>query len=316
MSDIASRMQSLYQRFGDIPGVFIELHRSLVAVRVDNAVASATVFLQGAQLSHFQPHQQQPVIWCSPTCDYSPGTPLRGGIPLCWPWFGDLNRNPDGVSAKTYIKEASAHGFARNRDWELLDIEQTTDRQQTTLVLGLTLQEGEVPGWPFATTLRLRIQVGSSLQLEFLTHNIGSSTLVYSSALHSYYAVSNIDSVSLDGLDGLEYIDCLRDWTSGHQQGALRIDREVDRIYHNTERDITLIDGGWKRAIHVKSRGSRSAVVWNPWNEKAQRLSQFPDSAYREMMCIETANVDRDCITLQPGESHSLSLEVQTTPLS
>lgn len=315
MTAIADTMQSLYRRFGEIDGVQIELHQSLLAVRVENTRAAATVFLQGAQLSHYQRHDEPAVIWCSPDCEYREGTPLRGGIPICWPWFGDLQKNPSQVSAKARLDTAQAHGFARQRQWQLEDI-RTPHAGQTELVLRLRLAADEEPAWPWPTLLTLSITVGESLALQLSVENLSDSKVCFSSALHSYFAVSQIDAISIDGLDGLDYIDCVDSWKPQRQQGALLISSEVDRIYHGTTTPITLIDSGWGRAIQVLSEGSNSAVVWNPWNEKSRRLSQFADDAFRSMICIETANADRDCITLEPGQQHRLNLELLTTILS
>lgn len=309
MTNIADTMQSLYQRFGDIPGVQIELHRSLLAIRIDNENASATVFLQGAQLSHYERKDEPPIIWCSPLNDYSEGKPLRGGIPVCWPWFGDLDKNPDIVSAKPLAKNAAAHGLARNRLWQL-DAVEALNPGQTRMTLSLDLKAEQEQAWPFATHLSLEVTVGEDLRLAFNVRNHSDSTVTFSSALHTYFAVSHITQVSLEGLQGLDYIDCMLDWSHHCQQGALSIDREVDRIYLGTSRVITLQDQGWARSIAVQTEGSDSTVVWNPWNEKARRLSNFPDSAFADMLCIETANADQDCVTLEPGCSHQLAVTI------
>lgn len=309
MVDTAEILQSLYRRFGDLPGIQIELHKSLVAVQVENAAASATVFLQGAQVSHYQLRNQPPLLWCSPLCDYRPGQPLRGGIPICWPWFGDLARNPDTLSAKAGLQHAPAHGFARQQQWQLDSIA-TPNPGLTVLTLSLVLADKEQVAWPFATRLSLQVTVGNSLALDFGVENLGYEGVCYSSALHTYFATSHIDNTVVDGLDGLEYIDTLLDWRIFHQSGPLRIDRETDRIYLDTQQPVSIVDSGWRRAITLNTRGSNSAVVWNPWNEKARRLSQFADDAYLEMLCIETANVDRDIVTLAPGAKHQLTLEL------
>lgn len=313
-TDTAATMQSLYRRFGEIPGIQIELHRSLLAVQVQNAAATATVFLQGAQLSHYRRHGEPPVIWCSPQCDYTEGTPLRGGIPICWPWFGALDRNPDPVREQL-AGTAGAHGLVRHRPWALIDVQPLDDRL-TRLVLALHLAAGEEPAWPAATALTLTLDIGDTLCVSLNVDNRSDDTVCFSSALHSYFAVSRIDRVSVDGLHGLDYIDCLRDWSTRRQQGPLIVDAEVDRIYFGTEHPITLVDTGWQRVLSVESSGSDSAVIWNPWTEKSRRLSQFADDAYRDMLCIETANAATDFIRLPPSQQHELSVTVRCRPLS
>ncbi|MEH6604537.1 MAG: hypothetical protein V7711_03060, partial [Pseudomonadales bacterium] len=140
--DIASTMQQLYAQFGELPGVTIELHKELIAISVVNQAATATVFLQGAQLSHYQLPNQHPIIWCSDLCDYSEGQSLRGGIPVCWPWFGDLNRNPDKLKQQVTGLDAPAHGFVRKQIWQLDNVQILNDKT-TQLVLSLAVRKNE-----------------------------------------------------------------------------------------------------------------------------------------------------------------------------
>lgn len=313
-TDLGQQMQQLYQQFGDIAGVTIELHQDLLALRVDNDQASATVFLQGAQLSHYQKQGEQAIIWCSPECDYTAGVPLRGGIPVCWPWFGELAKNPDAVQQQINLNEAPVHGFARQRQWQLSAVE-AIHSGLTRLQLQLSLAEGEEALWPWATELQLTILVGESLELSLEVHNSSEQSLCFSSALHSYFSVADIDQVSITGLEGLSYIDFMDDWRQYKQQGALIIDREVDRIYSGTANSIQLVDQQWQRSIRVSNEGSNSAVLWNPWQEKSRRLPHFADDAYKRMLCIETANADQDFVQLAAGDTHRLALTISSSTL-
>ncbi len=316
-SDIGQQMQQLYSQFGQLDGVVIELHKDLLAVRISNKAATATVFLQGAQLSDYQTAAQQaaglpPVIWCSDQCDYREGTSLRGGIPICWPWFGDLTRNAEAVKQQIpdSNKPLSAHGFVRTRLWDLLAVE-TIDPETTRLHLQLRLAENQEPLWPYHCELNMLITVGTTLSMDFAVTNLSSTTLSFSSALHSYFGVNAIDDTLVGGLDGHAYIDSLDDWQEKHQQGSLVIDQEVDRIYRGTDQAITIKDA--QRRITLQSQGSNSAIVWNPWIEKSKRLSNFADNDYRRMLCIETANAEQDFIQLGPNNSHHLNLNISTT---
>ena len=313
--DIGQQMQQLYSQFGELEGVSIELHKELLAIRIDNQQATATIFLQGAQLSHYQKNGEQPTIWCSPHCDYQAGQPLRGGIPLCWPWFGDIKKNPAAIQQLINQPDASAHGFIRNRDWQLLKVEQP-HAGLTQVELGLTLSEGEEPLWPFATQLSLTISIGEQLQLHYTVHNQSPHSVVFSNALHSYFAVSDISQVQVNGLENLNYIDCTDKRSKQRQQGPVIIDKEVDRNYSGTYSDISLVDKRWQRVITLNVQGSNSAVLWNPWQDKAKRLSQFADNAYQQMLCIETANIDADSVELAHNESHQLTLTISSSTLS
>jgi glucose-6-phosphate 1-epimerase len=322
--NLREQMQTLYRQFGEVAGIHIELHKELLAVRVENEQATATVFLQGAQLSDYrikQPgKQQQPIIWCSPQCDYLVGQPLRGGIPVCWPWFGELARNPHAVQQQipeTALQQttAPAHGFVRNRNWQLTQAQAITPHL-TRLQLELKLAAAEEPLWPYATDLRLTIDIGATLLLTFAIINRSSQSVNFSAALHSYFAISDIDQVAVDGLQSLSYIDCMANWETKRQQGLVTIDAELDRIYSGTHNGITLIDKDWQHSINLRTEGSNSAILWNPWQEKARRLSQFPDSAYREMLCIESANAGDDCVALATGETHKLCLTISQSRLN
>ncbi|WP_101759984.1 D-hexose-6-phosphate mutarotase [Oceanicoccus sp. KOV_DT_Chl] len=312
--DIGQQMQQLYQQFGELPGITIELHKELLAINIENDMAQATVFLQGAQLSHFQPKQQaQAVIWCSPDCDYRQGQSLRGGIPVCWPWFGDPSRNPEAVQQLMGAEPLSAHGIVRNQLWDLRAIE-IVNTGHTRLTLSLTVENE--PAWPYTCQLQLMIDISDQLQLHWQITNLSQQTLSFSGALHSYFAVSKISQLAVNGLENLNYIDCLDQWQLKSEAEPVIIDREVDRIYQQCSNRVSLLDSGWQRLIHIDSQGSNSAVLWNPWIEKAKRLSHYPDDAYQAMVCLETANIVDDMVTLAAGASHQLSITISTESLA
>jgi glucose-6-phosphate 1-epimerase len=306
----ALQIQQLYQRFGELPGITLELHRNLVAVAVNNDVASATVFLQGAQVAEYQRHGHQPVLWLSPECDYRIGQALRGGIPICWPWFGELARNPTAVINTVNSSEpAPTHGLVRERLWQLADI--NCDNPACTLLqFTLDLPADELALWPYHCQLLLSVQVGESLQLALTVNNLSDQTLHYSSALHSYFAASAIEQVALQGMEGCQYHDCLQDWQLMQQQGEIHFSAETDRLYYHNGQTIIAQDKQWQRRIHIASSNSTSTVVWNPWQAKSKRLSCFADDAYQQMFCIETANAGDDFVTLKAGEKHSLGLQI------
>jgi glucose-6-phosphate 1-epimerase len=268
----------------------------------------ALIALQGAQVLHYQPTGQQPVIWLSELAAFKPGQALRGGIPVCWPWFGDLDRNPEAVRAMHDGSGAApAHGLARAVQWEV--VETAGDADQVTALLRLSAPDG-LPGWPHAARLELRVTLGTSLALELTTHNLGSKPLTLSQALHSYFSVSDSRAASVDGLDGVDYVDSLQDWKRVRQQGAVTIEGETDRIYVGIDRELIIRDPGWHRSIRLRLRNSRSAVVWNPWVEKAKRLSQFAEDAWQRMLCVETTRAWDDLMVVAPGESGSMAVDI------
>ncbi len=309
MNDIATQMQSLYSQYGELAGISIELHKELIAITVENQAATACVFLQGAQISHYSHSDQPAILWLSPCCDYRAGQPLRGGIPICWPWFGELDKNPAPVRQQINSDNTPAHGFVRNRDWQLADVS-IINPALTRLCLKLDIAAGEEALWPFATQLQLNIEIGNQLKISLEITNRDSRSFHFSAALHSYFALSDITAIHIDGLDDKPFVDSLDHWQQKQQQGPITFTGEVDRIYQQLEDPITLIDPDQQTTITVQAEGSNSAVIWNPWCDKAKTLSQFTDDAYRQMVCIETANALDDCIELAPGNSHCLGANI------
>jgi glucose-6-phosphate 1-epimerase len=317
---LAEQMQQLYQQYGELAGITIELHKELLAINIENKAASATVFLQGAQLSHYQQKEQQPTLWCSEQCDYKTGQSLRGGIPICWPWFGDIERNPQSIqqqfdTSATSIEQAPAHGFARNIMWQLDNITIDSD-EQTQLTLSLDTQTNAPDYWPYPCRLQLLISVGKQLSLRLVVENNSQQALTFSNALHTYFATSDIDQTQISGLENLSFQDCVDDWQIKTQTGSVCINQEVDRIYQGSTKAISIHDKQWQRTTVVSSEGSSSAVLWNPWIEKSTRLSQFKADDYQHMLCIETANVMDDCRQVDAGESYALELTITSTSLS
>lgn len=282
----------------------------LVCWRIRATGSELLVAQQGAQILSYQQGEQPPLIWLSPDAAYQRGQSVRGGVPVCWPWFGDLRRNPQAVQAHYHLEQAPAHGLVRALDWELLGIDEGGDA--VTLRFAYDTRTQPLEGWPRDVGLTFVVRLADDLGMSLETYNRGTEPLTLSQALHSYFAVSDVRQVSVEGLQGCRYIDTLQDWQELRQQEALVFDAETDRIYFDTAARLSIVDPGWGRRIHLDARGSRSAVLWNPWVDKAKRLSQFPDDAWQNMLCIETANVLEDVVQLNAGERHRLELRLSS----
>lgn len=269
---------------------------------ITNAQATATVALQGAQLLAFQPHGEQPVLWVSSHANYLPGKAIRGGVPICWPWFGPHPSDPT----------LPQHGFARTSIWTPI-LSTARDDGATELQLALRDSAATRALWPHAFAILLTISVGSVLQLSLDIHNTGDEPFVSSGAFHSYFAVGDATALRVEGLDGHHYFDQL-DGQTRQQHGPVLISGETDRVYRDAPGPLTIVDPLLGRHIRIDSAGSDSAVVWNPWIEKAQRMADFGDDEYRAMLCVETANARDDARTLAPGNSHLLEARISTTP--
>ena len=272
-----------------------EIADGVIVAEVANAHAISNIVLQGAHVATFQPRGEEPVIWLSPNAKFAPGKSIRGGVPVCWPWFG-----PHQTDSKL-----PGHGFARTVPWELLDTKALEDGS-TFLCFGLIGNDTTRAQWPHPSTVQLEVTVGKSLRVELVTANTGSQPFELGEALHTYLQISDIANMTIRGLEGCEYNDKVGETARRMQQDGIVISSEVDRVYVNTEADCVIEDKGLKRAIRIRKQGSRSTVVWNPWTEKAEKMGDFGEKLHRDMVCVESANALENVVTVAPGETHRL----------
>lgn len=278
----------------------------LLGICINNVHASAKLFLQGAHVTHFQPHDKPNLLWISSEVEYKTGKAIRGGVPICWPWFGDLARNPAVVQQQYATTDLPAHGSARSHHWQLASIE-TLDNAATALTLVIMSDElSDIP-MPSGIALSLRVIIGPELSLELTCSNQSSDEFSYSNALHTYLPIEDLSNVQVRGLEDCRYIDTLQNWQENTQVGPLQIAGETDRIYLGDIGNLIVEDAS--RHLQLKSN-SHSLVAWNPWADKAERLSAFGNQDYWQMLCLETAQIMDDCISLRPGESHTCRMEL------
>ena len=294
MTDIAA----LNARYG-IPGQLTVKAGpgDLAMVEVANAQASATLALQGAQVLQWAPLGQQPVIWLSGAARYAIGKSIRGGIPLCWPWFGPHPSEAD----------FPAHGFARTSLWEIVDTQVLADGA-TRIGLRLKHTDASRALWPHAAELECQISVAATLEIDLLTRNTGSASITIGQALHTYFAVSDVRRTRIEGLEGCHYLDKVDGGRRKEQMGPVSFVAETDRTYLDTAADCLIDDPGLARRIRIHKRGSRSTVVWNPWIEKATRLGDLGADGWLHMVCVESANAADDVVTVPPGAEHRLEV--------
>ena len=272
---------------------FVDNGHGLPVAEIQTAQASARLALQGAQVLAWQPAGHLPVIWLSQAAVFEPGQAVRGGVPVCWPWFGARAGLP-------------AHGFVRTRLWELRDVSEDL-AQPMVLRLGLRDDDSTRALWDFAFDLELVVTVGATLTLALTTRNTGDQAFTLTQALHSYFCVGDIAQTSVQGLDGTDYLDKVQDFALARQTGPLEFRGETDRIYINTRADCRIEDRLWQRRLQVAKTGSSSTVVWNPGREREQTLPDMAAGAYRGMLCVETCNAGPDQISVAPGCAHTLS---------
>lgn len=274
----------------------------LPVAQIANAHALATVALHGGHVTAFQPRGQEPVIWLSRFARYKVGKAIRGGIPVIWPWFG-----PHATDASN----KPSHGFARTTMWQVVATDvlanHANQNEATQIRLAISDNEHTHALWPYAFELQVVITVGETLQVELVMCNRGDEPFTCGGALHSYFKVSDVTDIAIHGLEDTVYIDKLEHSQRKVQQGAITISAETDRVYLDTTSDCVIDDPGLSRRIRIQKSGSRSTVVWNPWSAKAQRMGDFGDEEYPEMVCVETANAGDDLVTVPSGGEHRLT---------
>jgi glucose-6-phosphate 1-epimerase len=281
-------------RFEDGPG-------GLVRAVISKPAAEADLYLQGAHLAHWKPRGQRPMLYVSPKSLFAPGKAIRGGVPIIFPWFGSRG---DG-------KPGPAHGFVRTSEWAMETARLHDDgRMEITLVLA---SDDATRGlFDFAFRLRFRVTLGSELEMELETRNDGSEPFTYEEALHTYFAIGDIRQVSVSGLEGATYIDKTDGFKRKKQDLELvRIAKETDQVHLNTAASCTIYDPVWNRRIIIEKSGSNSTVIWNPWMDKTQGMSDMAADGWKEMLCVETANAADNAVHLSPGASHRLAAQIR-----
>lgn len=274
--------------FSEGPGGF-----NIAEIR--NPRGEATVALHGGHILSFRPRYQEPVLWLSKQSQFKTGHAIRGGIPVCWPWFA--NHPSD--------KAKPAHGFVRNAVWSVRESETLADGS-TRLKLSIADSEATMQLWPHRFRLAIDITVSDVLRVKLMATNTGNEPFIYGGALHSYFNISSISNITIKGLAGCAYIDKVDQGRRKVQDGAVAIQRETDRIYLDTQADCVIEDSGMHRRIGIAKTGSRTTVVWNPWIDKARRMKDFGNDEYKKMVCVETVNAGSDVISLAPSNTHTL----------
>ncbi len=299
--------QPLNAHFGiDGQLVFREDASGLVIAEIGNAQATASLCLQGAHLMTWQPRGQAvPVIWLSRDAKLAAGKSIRGGVPVCWPWFG------------AHASEATfpGHGYARTVPWQVIESGTESDGA-TRLTLRLVESEKTRAQWPHSCKLELTVIVGEMLRMELSTENTGDSDFVISEALHAYFRIGDIGAVRVSGLAGCDYWDKVGGSTLKKQGGTIQFAGETDRVYINTDAECVIEDVKLKRRIRIAKSGSISTVVWTPWTVKADKMGDLgqPDG-WREMVCVESANAFENAVKVAAGAKHTLIVEYRAEPL-
>lgn len=261
-------------------------------VRIIHDKATAGIALHGGHVVSYKPQGQEDLIWMSEKAVFDGKAALRGGIPVCWPWFGRI--------------AAPAHGFARTTEWEL--IEHRENENGVIVELALFPSEETHQIWPHMFEARLLVEVGDELKVTLKVLNIDDEAWTFSGALHTYLNVGDVLQAQTSGM-GSEYIDSLKGNEVCQGGEVLQLTDTIDRVYTQPEAQILVKDPVLERTLSVENHGHNSAVLWNPWAEGAQSMGDMADNGYETMLCVESAvhaaSIDQGK-TLQPGESYEL----------
>ena len=268
----------------------------LLRAAVTTPLASATVYLYGAHVTHYQAAKQKPLLYLSPRSVFERGKAIRGGVPVCFPWFGP--RSGDATSPM--------HGFARTAVWTVEAIKENADGG-VTLTFVLEPNDVMLKTWPFKFALRHRVTVGESLEMLLEVQNQSPQPFRFEDAQHTYLAVSDVRNVTVSGLGGNIYVD-KADGMKHKQQGTegIRFGGETDRVYTNVSKGCTVEDPRGERRIVVEKSGSETTVLWNPWEEKAGTLADLGAEEWPKFLCVETANASHNAVLLRPNQRHQM----------
>lgn len=265
----------------------------LPALHVHSSRSTAVIYRHGAHIASWTKKDAPPVLFLSGSSSFLPDKPIRGGVPVIFPWFGAREGHP-------------FHATARLADWDLTE--------------SLVLDGGDVrlrfslPG-PADHSVSFVVTVGESLRMELTVINHGNTGFTFENCLHTYFTVGDIHRTEVRGLMGAAYHDQLLGRVLTDENEAIRFTAETDRIYQNTDATTEIADPALGRVIRIRKSGSLSTVVWNPWIDKARNMPDFGDEEYLGMVCVESGNVREHSITLAPGASHTLAVEIETREL-
>jgi glucose-6-phosphate 1-epimerase len=282
----------------EIPGrvKFSTGHGGLPKVTIKSDWSTAEIYLHGAHVTHFQKNDASSVLFMSEKSRFQHDSPIRGGIPIILPWFG----NREGHAA---------HGFARLQDWELTKTTEAKGVVTAHFTMPQCAAAAEFPSF----SVEYIVTVAQSLVCELRITNKSQQNFTFEDCLHTYFQVGDINQISVTGLKGAEYLDQMEGFARKTETNdQIKIICETDRIYLNTKSTVEILDSKLKRKIRVAKSGSRSTVLWNPWIDKSRRMPDFGDEEFHNMVCVESCNVAENKRTLRAGETSSLKIDIST----
>jgi glucose-6-phosphate 1-epimerase len=299
------QIEALNRAFG-IPNVVAVIpgNGGLPKIRVTAPSASADIYLHGAQITSWQPANAEEALFLSQKSTWQDGRAIRGGIPVCFPWFRSKSDDP----------AAPAHGFVRTKEWRLESVK--SDGESVVVICSTESDESTRRWWPHSFRLVHILSIGSSLRLQLMVTNTGPAPFSFEEALHTYFRVSEAENVSIRGLDQIAYLDNVDGNRKKTQSGDLVLTAKTDNAYVDVYSAAELIDPAWRRSIRTEKETSATTVVWNPWQEGAASLGDLGDDEWRQFACVEASNILGSAISLAPGQEHRMQAIINVVPQS
>jgi glucose-6-phosphate 1-epimerase len=271
----------------------------LPKMRLKSGSSTAEIYLHGAQITSWKPNGADEVLFLSEQSHWEEGRAIRGGIPICFPWF----------RAKPDDPEAPIHGFVRTKEWRIESVGETT-KAPAEVVFSTESDEASRAWWPFDFRLEYRIAIGETLKLELEMKNTGQTGVRFQEALHTYFNVGDVKRARVHGLDGTPYLDNIDGNQEKQQRADLAFTRQTDNAYRNATGPVEIHDPVLHRRVRTEKRNSASTIVWNPWSDGAAKLTDLTNTEWRRMLCVEGGNVLDFAVELEPGTAHVLGIEI------
>ena len=301
-TEIETAIEALNQQFA-IHGLArcVAGKGNLPKIEITALGSSAEIYLHGAHVTSWRPAGAEDVIFLSEHSRWEDGKAIRGGVPVCFPWF----------RAKADDPKAPAHGFARTKSWQLASLTQKGDA--VVAELETTSNDDTRKWWPYDFHLLHRVTVGTSLTMELVVTNTGTTPLRFEEALHSYHRVGEVHGVRVAGLVGTVFLDNTDGNREKTQQGDIVLSKPTDNAYLRTRSTLELIDPTLQRCIQIEKQHSGTTIVWNPWEQGAKALADLGDDEWKTMLCIEASNILGSAVELAPGKQHVMTAMISVS---
>jgi len=271
-------------------------------MQVNNTKASALISIYAGQVLSFRPaNEAEDFMFISESAYFTEGKAIKGGIPICWPWFGAAPEMKNGADNKK-----PDHGFVRNSYWSVATAKVLANGD-TKIILEFEDTEKTREIWPYSFYLALEIMISDSLTIELLTRNTGKQAFTITEALHTYFNVGDATRVEVLGLEHTEYLDKKADFVKVCQVGAITLTEETDHIHTDIKHGLVLNDPAFKRKIKISSSGNKNVVVWNPWAKGSAEMKDLDKDDYKHFICLEIANAASDIVEILPNSEYKIA---------